>query len=61
MDERNRDAGISIHTDGSKLSITYRLPDHWSVFKAQITAIKESLLALTRSVLKNDIRTLVKC
>ena len=63
MDE---DAGISIYTNGAKLhnrlgggvfsakldtKIAFRLPEHCSVFQAEVTAIKESLLVLTRSVL----------
>ena len=62
----DKEAGISFYTDGSKLDnrvgggvfsakldtkIAFRLPDHCSVFQAEVTAIKESLLVLTRSVL----------
>ncbi|OFC59623.1 hypothetical protein BBW68_14995 [Candidatus Erwinia dacicola] len=64
--EVDRNTGISIYTDGSKLdhrvgggvfcatlntNIAFRLPDHCSVFQAEITAIKESLVVLTKSVL----------
>lgn len=63
IDSRN---GISIYTDGSKLdeqvgggfhseelgaSISFRLPDHCSVFQAEIIAIREGLLALKENVL----------
>lgn len=61
----NCNKGISIYTDGSKLndkvgggvyseklgtSISFRLPDHCSVFQAEILAIKESLLTLGKNV-----------
>lgn len=58
------DTRISIYTDGFKLDkrvgiflakfdtrVAFRLPDHCRVFEAQITAINENLLALTKSVL----------
>ena len=62
----DKEEGISFYTDGSKLDnrvgggvfsakldtkIAFRLPDHCSVFQAEVTAIKESLLVLTKSVI----------
>ena len=58
--------GISIYTNGSELNkqvtggvfsakldtkITFRLPDHCSVFHLEITVIKESAFVLTKSAL----------
>ena len=62
----DKEAEISIYTDGSKLDnrlgddvfsakldtkIAFRLPDHCNIFQAEVTAIKESLLVLTRSAI----------
>ncbi|XP_053968462.1 uncharacterized protein LOC128869891 [Anastrepha ludens] len=61
----NNENGVSIYTDGSKLNdqvgggvysetifanLSFRLPDHCSVFQAEILAISESLLMLNKSV-----------